>query len=139
MSRPVRLPDWKSRLGTYVAGQFNQPFRPGIFDCAIFAAGAVEAMTGVDLSAPFKGRYSTLEAGIEALRAAGHANHLALIIDTFDEVHPAFAQPGDIALLDGGDHAAIGIVQGEHIYALRGDAGGVGLAPRDAMQRAWRV
>jgi hypothetical protein len=139
MSKPVRLPDWKSRLGRYVAGQFNQPFRPGEFDCAIFAAGAVEAMTGIDFAARFKGRYTSVESGIEALRVAGHADHLALIAFIFDEVHPAFAQPGDIALLDGGDHAAIGIVQGEHIYALRGDGRGVGLAPRDAMQRAWRV
>ncbi len=139
MQKPIRFADWKSRLGVYIAGRFGQPFRPGEFDCALFAAGAVEAMTGVDFAAPFKGRYTSLEEGIEALRAEGHADHLALIAATFEEVHPAFAQPGDIALLDGGDHAAIGIVQGEHVYALRSDGRGVGLAPRDAMQRAWRV
>lgn len=41
-----RLPDWPERLSRYVEANANRVFRWGTFDCAQFANGAVEAMTG---------------------------------------------------------------------------------------------
>lgn len=142
MPRP-RLPDWKTRLGDYVTEAFQLPFEPGHTDCAMFVAGAVHAMTGVDFAAGFRGRYSTLEGGIKALRTVGWHSHIAVIAAHFEEVHPAFAGAGDIAMLDDPTHPtgmeALGIVQGEHVYAIRADGLGVGIAPRTDMLRAWRV
>lgn len=41
-----RLPDWPRRLGAYLEAQRGQCFAWGTSDCARFAAGAVQALTG---------------------------------------------------------------------------------------------
>lgn len=136
---PPRRPDWKGRLARYVTECFQRPFVPGQFDCALFVAGAVEAMTGHDPAAPFKGVYTSFEEGLTILRAAGHDDPVAMVAALFEEVHPVFAQPGDIVTVDGQAGYALGIVQGDRVYALHPDGAGVGLVPRDRVLRAWRV
>jgi hypothetical protein len=54
-----RLPDWETRLAAFLEPLRLRAFAWGKHDCCIFTAGAVEAMTGVDAMAEFRGRYST--------------------------------------------------------------------------------
>ena len=42
----TRLRDWRTRLAAYLAAGRAKPFAYGEHDCARFAAGAVEAVTG---------------------------------------------------------------------------------------------
>lgn len=117
--------DWPARLRLWLAGIARTPFQPGTHDCALFAAGAVEAMTGTDLAAGWRGRYRTLQGGIRVLRRAGHANHIALA-----RAHlPATSkpQPGDLAVVPTPEGLALGVVQGTHVYAPA--AVGWGLLP----------
>lgn len=141
MSR--RPPGWQGRLTACLAQVARQPYRPGTQDCALFAAGAVAAMTGEDLAAPWRGHYRSVKEGLKALRAAGFADHLAFVSAHFPEIPPAFANPGDLAELEGLDGLpALGVVQGEHVYVLRpvvDGVGGIGLVPLTAVRRAWRV
>ncbi|QYK42872.1 MAG: hypothetical protein KF887_07150 [Paracoccaceae bacterium] len=132
-----RLPDWRSRLGTYVAGAAATRYRPGRHDCALFAAGAVAAMTGSDPAAPWRGRYTTLRGGFRVLRRAGYRDHLALVTATLAPCPPSFARAGDLAAVPGEAGLALGVVQGERIYVLRE----TGLATVDLLQAvaAWRV
>jgi hypothetical protein len=111
-----RREDWAERLRDYILAVAARPFRPGRFDCAMFVAGALEAMTGVDPAAAFKGRYTTLEGGGRILRRAGFADHVALVAAHFAQIPLARATAGDIAVLPTGDGDALGIVQGEAIY-----------------------
>ena len=137
-----RLPDWRSRLTAYLAASAGVPFAFGRHDCALFTADCLLAMTGEDPAAEFRGRYRTLQGGLKRLRAAGFADHLALATARLAEVHPAFAQAGDLAALPGEGSAALGVVQGHRIYVLRDDgSGGGALATVDllAATRAWRV
>lgn len=135
---PVRLPDWRRRLAGYLAEVGRAPFRPGAHDCALFVAGAVRAMTGVDLAAQYRGRYTTLRGGYRVLRKEGVADHIALAAAIFEEVPTAFAQVGDVAVMpseiDGG---ALGVVQGEMVYVLQ--PAGMALVSRMHMERAFRV
>lgn len=137
MTKAVRMKDWEPRLVAYLAAAARREFKPGVHDCALFTAGALEAMTSVDHAADWRGRYKTLSGGRRALKKAGHADHVALVASLFDEVPPAFAHRGDIAVVDGAEGAALGIVQGEGIYVLRPE--GLAVVRRADMKRAFRV
>lgn len=132
----TRHPDWQKRLTDYLRAIHQHPFEYGRFDCALFVAGAVKAMTGVDPMRGMRG-YRSRSAGMRAARAKGHADHIDMTATLFPEVLPSLAGPGDIAVIDGTTGPALGIVQGAHIY-VAGDAG-LGLVPFTAARRAFRV
>lgn len=128
-----RRPDWQARLTAYLAEVRARPFADD-WHCALFAAGGVEAMTGMDLAAPYRGRWTTPRGGLRVLRRSGFADHLALAGVHLPEILPSEAWPGDVAAVDEG---ALGIVQGRLVYVL--GPSGVGLLPAEAIRRAFRV
>lgn len=97
-----KLPDWRARLDSWVAESFRMPFAWGQHDCALNAARAVEAQTGVDFAADWRGRYSTYEEGVALLEAAGFASHADLAAAVLTEIAPSKAQVGDLAAVDMG-------------------------------------
>lgn len=107
---PPRRPDWYEALSRYLAETARTPFAHGEMDCALFAAGAVAAMTGVDPAQRWRGRYKTLKGGLGALRRAGFADHLALTAALLPEIPVALAQPGDLAVVETADGPALGVV-----------------------------
>lgn len=116
-----RLTDWRPRLAAYLAAVARAPFAYGHHDCALFAAGAVAAITGEDLAAPWRGHYRTALGGLRALRKAGHDDHVAFVAAHFTPIHPAFANVGDLAEVPGEGGPALGLVQGEYIHVLRAE------------------
>lgn len=138
-----RLPDWEGRLVAYLSDHARDPFRYGRLDCALFTAGAIEAMTGVDHARGFRG-YRTLQAGMKKVQDKGFEDHVGVVAGLFQEIAPAFAQPGDIAVIQGDDGPALGIVQGEAVYVLRRADGesrlpALGLVPLLSAVKAFRV
>ena len=133
-----RLPDWKPRLLAFIAETAPRPLVYGQHDCALFAAGAVQAMCGVDLAAAWRGHYATRLGGIRALRRAGFRDHIALAAHHFAEVAVAQARVGDLVVVAGDDGPALGLVQGQMIYVLRPDVG-LGLVPMVAATKVFRV
>jgi hypothetical protein len=134
---PARLPDWKPRLTAYLAEITPVAFRMGSQDCALFAAGAVRAMTGHDPAAAFRGSYTDLKSGLRRLKAAGFESHIQIAEALFDRVHPAFAQVGDLALIEVPDGYALGLVAGEKLVCLT--PAGLGHLPRTAAVATWTV
>lgn len=132
-----RKKDWRTRLAAYMGAISRRAFRPGEHDCALFAAGAVEAMTGTDLAAPWRRTYRTLEDGLALLAQHGHGDHVALAAAHLEEIAPILAQVGDVAAVREGEALGLGIVQGPAIYVLR--PSGLGLVPLTAAERAFRV
>jgi hypothetical protein len=133
----TRLPDWRSRLRAYVEQKARQNFRPGTHDCAMFVAGGVEAMTGTDPAAEWRGTYRSLKKARARLDEAG-TDMASIAAAQLPEVEPIFAQEGDVAVLDGADgHPAFGLVQGAFVYVLTPD--GLGLVPLTDARRAFRV
>ena len=117
----ARPPGWRGRLNAYLAEVGGTPFGYGSLDCALFAAGCVGAMTGIDPAAAWRGRYTTLEQGVRALRRAGHADPEALATALYAEVPVAEAQVGDLAVLaeEADGLPIMGIVVGARIAVLR--------------------
>ena len=62
-----RHSNWTAPLIEYLAAAARRPFKPGHHDCALFAAGAVAAMTGTDFAAQWRGRYTTLRGGLRVI------------------------------------------------------------------------
>ena len=135
----MRVADWKARLSAYVATCARTPYALGSHDCALFAAGAVDAVTGTDPAAKWRGAYRSKEGGLRALKRAGYSDHIEATAAVLPEIHPAFAAEGDIAYVSDAatGQTALGVVQGELVYVLRED--GLGLLPRAAMTRAFRT
>jgi hypothetical protein len=138
MSGVTRRPDWLVQLSSYVSAGSGQAFCYGHHDCALFAAGAVAAMTGQDFAAQFRGRYTTLRGGLRILRQAGFADHVALAASFLPACHPSTVLPGDLAVFDGAQGAVLGVVQGQGAYILD-PAGRVALRSMRHAVGAFRV
>jgi hypothetical protein len=136
----VRLPNWEERLNALVSERLRAPFRWGVHDCALWGADVVEALTGLDFGAPFRGIYSDAEGAAAALRAHGGGT----VVRTFDRhlprTLPAFARRGDLVRLPRGaaaPHGALGVVIGE-VALFVADAGLIRV-PASAWSMAWSV
>lgn len=116
-------------------------YAPGINDCAMFCAGAVQAMTGRDMF-PDLPQYRSIEEGIENLRELGFEDHVAYAASLLNEKPVQNASPGDLAVIPGVPFNSLGVVQGESIYALGQDAVGrsvLGLVPLSSALRVFEV
>lgn len=109
-----RFDDWASRLNAYVIAAQDR-VTPGMAvdwgkdDCCTFIAGGVEAMTGVDPMAEFRGRYKTRLGAMKALKRIGGGSLETALTKVFGKpISPGFGDKGDVALL--GD--ACGLVLG---------------------------
>lgn len=115
-----RRDDWQPRLTQYIATNGLQPFEFGVNDCALFAAGAVEAMTGEDIAAPFRG-YTNERGGLLALKRAGFEDHVDLCRQSLPTLPGHIPQTGDIALVPGDGGNALGVVVENIVIVLGPD------------------
>lgn len=133
----MRSETWERDLATYLAAQHARPFQHGTHDCALFAAGAVMAMTGDDPAKAFRGRYKSQASAVRALRTIGAGDLESTITDMFERVEPAFAQRGD--LIWNGE--AVGVCDGAGAWFVgaEGEREGMVSLPRWQWRGAWRV
>lgn len=113
----MRHEDWDVRLSAFVDGAL--PHAWGTNDCAMFAAGAVLAMTGVDPAAEWRGSYATEDDAAALMDRLGGLDAVCLL--KFGEpVPPLCARRGDLLL---GFEREVG----EHYLAVC--VGAVGVSP----------
>jgi hypothetical protein len=129
----MRLSDWEMQLSEYVLSKKNQPFEYGVNDCCLFAAGAVEAMTGENPIPEFIGAYDSLKTSIKALKTIG-AGTLEKTMDAkFTEIQIGYAQTGDLAFHDG----SIGVIIDSDALFVSDD--GLVRISRDKWCKIWSV
>lgn len=140
-----RFPDWEERLTAVLQQAFARPFQYGRFDCYLFIAECVEAMTGIDLSEGKRGSYST-EVGAGLIIKRAGCNSLEEIATQLaakyggEEIPASMAQRGDVLLSTSADGSpGLGICVGE--IALVPAVGGDGLTTVSIANcyRGWRV
>ena len=134
-----RRPDWPERLALLLESRHRMQFAWGVHDCCLFAADAVEAMTGSDPAANWRGSYST-EAGAEAIIGRiGLEGMVAAALEAFGAgaCDPAFAQRGDVVLVLVGNQPTMGVCTGDAV-AAPGPDGLVFVGLGDVL-RAWSV
>lgn len=128
-----RISTWEAALSDYITAKRKQEFEYGVHDCCTFTFGAVEAMTGEDLMAPFRGQYNSLASSVVALRDIGQGD-LESTVDAHLPIIPiGRAQRGDVVLYDG----SIGVVAGGYAWFVSDD--GFERIPRIMWDKAWSV
>lgn len=129
----MRLSDWEMQLSEYVLSKKSQPFEYGVNDCCLFAAGAVEVITGENPIPEFIGAYDSLKTSIKALKTIG-AGTLEKTMDAkFTEIQIGYAQTGDLAFHDG----SIGVIIDADALFVSDD--GLVRISRDKWTKAWSV
>lgn len=129
----IRKTTWEEELSDYITSKRDEPFEYGVNDCCMFAAGAVEAMTGENPMEEFVGSYKTLTGSVKALKTIGEGTLEATIDGKFDEVEIGRAQRGDLAFFDG----SVGVVLGGFAYFVTDE--GLERISRDYWDKCWRV
>lgn len=140
MTTLTRRDDWRARLAAEMDRQRRDPFVWGRQDCAIgFAAGIVEAITGVDLARGYRGKYASPKGAIKLLRDSGAETLADFAALHLPECPPAFARLGDLGIVasDGPVGQAICMVDASTLVLQGPD--GHHRAPREKMIRAFRV
>lgn len=136
----IRREDWPQRLDDAIAVARVQPFVWGEHDCCLFAADCVLAMTGHDPAADWRGRYDDSE-GAYALLTERHGGDLAAAVDAALGERlsgPAFAQRGDVVMIDTPLGLALGVCAGRfHVVPTR-PRGLIAFRLSQALA-AWRV
>ncbi len=136
----LRRQDWPERLAELIEARRQMPFTWGVFDCAMFAADAVVAVTGEDPLAAVRGRYST-EAAAEAITDAA-GGFEAFMVEQFrafgaPQCPPEFLQRGDVGLVRYGNQLSAAVMLSGAV-AAPGINGLSFLAPR-MLVRGWAV
>ena len=136
-----RYSDWPRRLEMFIEYRKTIPFRWGKNDCCLFAADAIESMTGVDLAREFRGTYKTELGAMRHLLKEGSVFGIACRIARNAGIKPcagAMAGRGDVVYVKGEQHA-LGVVglSGDSIWILTVD--GLGQVPLSRAVCGWHI
>lgn len=138
----MRRDDWRARYEATIDAIRVSPAvgEWGAGDCLTGLVGpVVEALTGADPFARFRGRYKTARGALGIMRRSGFANLADLVASDLPEIHPSECRVGDIVAIPSDDDFAyaLGVVNGERAFVLQTN----GLATRDMSEavRAFRV
>jgi hypothetical protein len=129
----MRISSWEEALSEYIATKRDEPFEYGVNDCCLFAAGAVEAITGEDPMPEFRGKYDSLKTSLQVIKDIGAGTLEATMDSKFSEVEIGQAQRGDLAFLDG----SVGVVMGGFAYFVSDD--GLERVNRSLWDKCWGV
>lgn len=129
----MRISTWEEALSNYIATKRHEPFDYGVNDCCLFAAGAVEAITGEDPMSEFRGKYDSLKGSIKALKDIGAGTLEATMDNKFPEVEIGHAQRGDLAFFND----SVGVVVGGFAYFVSDD--GLERINRSFWDKCWGV
>lgn len=135
----TRLPDWDRRLARLVSGIADTPGIWGKSDCIMTAAAGIEAVTGTDIMAPWRGRYRTEAGAARWMRKGGCKDVEGLLRDFFGlpPVGRLLAQRGDVGVVerDGALCAGFMCDQG---FLVRTETGRA-ILPQTAIKTAFKV
>ena len=108
----MRPAGWRGRLFAYLAEVQGKRFEYGTLDCTLFACGAVEAITGVDLGAEYRGKYTSYARGLAMLRKHGLMDQVDMAASLFERISPAETIAGDVIVVRSEEGPSLGVVQG---------------------------
>lgn len=132
----TRLPDWPTRLAAFIEARRVRAFSWGESDCCLFVCDAIEAMTGTDPGARWRGLYASEKGARRVLRDNGGVSGIATLL-LGAPVPPALAGRGDVMMIDTPTGDALTVCLGGVIAAQGQD--GIAFFPVATAKCAWRV
>lgn len=143
----TRIEHWATRpYHEFLLARAKMPFAWGQNDCALFAADGVLAITGVDIAAEFRGKYSDERSAFAAIKQVAGGSTVADAAAWCAEKHglaelkfPLMAQRGDLVVFQNGANLIAGLVHlnGRHMVSVA-ESGAVRFSITE-VKRAWRV
>lgn len=118
-------------------------FKLGEYDCCLFAADCIHALTGRDPLADFRGRYATPIEAFTIIDGLGFDSFGALAESKFQElgfleIAPVMAQRGDIGMVEGPRlDNTLGVCLGSK-FAFFADPEMIYLG-HESLLKAWRI
>lgn len=141
-----RYSDWESRLLAFLLSRRHTPFQYGGHDCSLFACDAVLAMTGVDIAADFRGRYTTKAGAYKVIRAFVPSAKLENLAEErgreagmLTYINVLSAQRGDVVLIETPTECALGVIGLDGRFAYCVAEVGYTKYPAQYWKRAWKV
>ena len=140
-----RRPDWQRLLDEFLRANQNRPFEYGKWDCCLFVCDAIAEMTGIDLAAPYRGKYSTRIGALRAINEQVGINSIRAVAEDAAAVHEmpvvpvARAQRGDMVLVARGRDHSLGLVALNGREAIVVSKCGLWRLPLSRAVRAWQV
>ena len=143
----TRLPQWDTvLLPEFVERNRHRPFAWGSWDCSLFAAEAIQAITGVDVGAEFRGKYKTERSAMRTIKrvtggtgVGAAAAYVAQQNGMAEIAHPRAAGRGDLVIANNAGRVLAGIVAQHGRSVLSVGERGLTEVPLEAIKRAWRV
>lgn len=141
----MRRKDWAARLELYLEANAKRKFQYGVWDCCLFACGAIESMTDRDPAEWFRGKYETAAGAVKLMRAAIGRGSVKAIVEQvatqFDmtEITTAHARRGDVALIRRARGWSVGIVALNGSQIVVAAEKGLMRIPILRAARAWQV
>ena len=139
------------RKETWDTGPFHEfllerakiPFAWGNNDCALFAADAIESITGVDIAPDFRGKYTDQRGALKTIHAVtggatveDAAEYCAAKAEMVEWKHPLMAQRGDLVTVSDAGRIISGVIHlNGNIVAVGED--GLKVIPITSVRRAW--
>lgn len=135
----MRLPDWDRRLALVTEKHMRLPGEWGVSDCLLTAADAIEAVTGEDVMARWRGRYSTEKGAARLLRKEKCKTVDDAMRDVFglEPKGRLLAQRGDVGTIEIGGEIVAGYFC-ELGFATKGPEG-LAFHPVTAVLTAYEV
>lgn len=141
----IRFPDWQSRLDNFLIENAARKFRYGRWDCSLFVCDAIQAMTGIDPAASFRGLYSSRKQAMTILKERyGNPSVWGVARGVTGELHleecaAPMARRGDLVLIPRKTDYSLGIVDLSGRIAVLHRSEGIVRMPIEAAQIAWHV
>lgn len=145
---------WATRsLHEFLLARARLPFAWGTNDCCLFPADAIEAFTGTDIAADFRGKYTDEASAFELIKTVtgAGADPLTAVADAAawcaakhgleEWKYPLMAQRGDLVVIENGGRLIAGIVHlsGRHVVSMAESGAVKLLVTQAAIRRAWHV
>jgi len=128
----MRLLGWEKRLAARIKAAGGQSFEWGMFDCCIFAADCVQDITGKDLMAEMRGKYTSELGAAKLIKKVGGLP--AYLTKTLGhEIRFEQAKRGDVVMF--GD--VVGVCVGAQFVAPM--KAGLYFCPMANVSSAWGV
>ena len=123
----TRYPDWRERLGRFLASNQSRPFQYGSWDCCLFPCDSIREITGTDIAAEFRGQYASRKDAYAAIRSRAGRASVRAVAEYVTTAHQmpscpiSYAQTGDLVLIQRPDDYSLGILglNGREIIVTR--------------------
>lgn len=141
-----RINHWEKSLHEFIDLRAGTPFVFGRNDCCLFSCDAIKAITGTDIAAEFRGKYTTQLGALKAIKEITGGSTVENVADYVTQQFEMkelptvlFAQRGDVVLFDGEEGPALGIVYLDGRNAVFVGEAGLRKIAVSKCRRAWQV